>query len=147
MNSTTRKILLYWTPLVIWMGLIFYGSSLRPTDVEMAYLNVGLSRPWQLTVAHFAEFAVLAAFFYRLIVVLDRWHQKGTALAVLSGCISYAVFDEAHQALVPGRVPALFDVLSDVLGASVGLVLTDTAARWLSGRGWGHFLPVVRRTP
>ena len=129
------------------MGLIFYGSGLSPTEVEMIYLDVGLSRPWQLTVAHIGEFAVLAAFFYRLIVVLDRWHQKGTALAVLSGCIFYAVFDEAHQALVPGRVPSLFDVLSDVLGASAGLVLTDTAARWLRGRGWGHFLPVARTMP
>ena len=132
---------------MIWMGLIFYGSSLSPTEVEITYLNIGLPRPWQLTAAHIGEFAVLAAFMYRLIVVLDRWHQKGTALAVLAGCIFYAIFDEVHQALVPGRVPSLFDVLSDVLGASGGLVLTDAVARWVRGRGRGQFLPIARTIP
>ena len=37
-------------------------------------------------------------------------------------CVIYAVSDEVHQAFVPGRGPALKDVLIDSAGAFTGII-------------------------
>jgi len=60
--------------------------------------------------AHFTEYAVL----FWLLLQGPMAERPYLAFAV---CVSYALLDEGHQSLVPGRTPSLWDVALDSTGA------------------------------
>ena len=77
--------------------------------------------------AHFSEFAILGALImtsvkltfdkkYKLLIYLSA----ATALGV-----AYSVFDEIHQASVPGRAPMFTDVLIDSAGVLFGVAFVS----------------------
>lgn len=70
--------------------------------------------------AHFAIYAALGVCIYGT----ARQQQKvpATPLAIVLGAV-YAATDEFHQSFVPGRVPAVHDVLLDTCGAAAGCIL------------------------
>jgi VanZ family protein len=76
--------------------------------------------------AHAVEYAVLGVLIWRLVhssaaLASHRpaWHYRFTLmLAAL-----YAASDETHQIFVPGRQPAVTDVLLDTCGAALGLAV------------------------
>jgi VanZ family protein len=106
-----------WALTLAWMGVIFLLSA-QPHLPQAP-------EPWLDTLlkktAHALEYAILAA--------LARWALQaepvrrpgllGWLLAVL-----YAITDEVHQSVVPGRHPSGWDVLIDSAGA------------WLGAGGW-----------
>ena len=71
--------------------------------------------------AHFANYGVL---FW----ILLRGPMAGRPYAALMLCICYAFFDEAHQILVPGRTPSLFDVAVDSSGALFSRFLNEATS-------------------
>jgi len=102
-----------------WMALIFYLSAEPPRP----------GPAWASIVAHFIEYAVLAA--------LWTWalapYLGGRALAVsLVVAAVYAVTDEYHQSFVPGRDADPVDVAVDWAGAAIAVV---TVRAWLQARG------------
>ena len=106
-----------WIPPVLWMGLIFLGSSL-PGAAVSADLWVNFLA---YKAAHLFEYAVLA-------VLLARRNARGSisgswALSALGLSILYAMTDEFHQTFVPGRTGVWTDVVIDGLGAVAGLWL------------------------
>lgn len=95
-----------WLPVVVWAGLIFALSSVPGLDS-------GLSWDFALRkLAHGAEYALLGALLARAVAGLP---------ALWLG-IAYAVSDELHQSLVPGRAASLFDVGVDSVGVLVGIL-------------------------
>ena len=86
--------------------------------------------------AHMAEYAVLGAslcvlFFY----LSDIGIRKGASRLGMMGCalafsVVFAVTDEIHQAFVPGRGPAVKDVLIDTVGAAIGIALIYAVYRY-----------------
>ena len=108
-----------WLPVVAWAGLIFALSSIPD-------LGTGLGG-WDLVLrklAHAAEYAVLGA-------LLVRATQRA-GLAVTLGVV-YAVSDELHHALVPGRQGSPVDVAIDAVGVVCGVLLWQrTRARSLA---------------
>ena len=87
--------------------------------------------------AHMAEYAMLGMALCSLLFysadkgyIRMRARRQPAALA-LSGAFLYAVTDEIHQYFVPGRGPAVKDVLIDTAGAAIGIALIWCAARWL----------------
>jgi VanZ family protein len=70
--------------------------------------------------AHFANYGIL---FW----ILIHGPMAGRPYAALMLCVCYAFFDEAHQILVPGRTPSLFDVALDSSGALFGRFLNEAA--------------------
>jgi VanZ family protein len=58
---------------------------------------------------------------------------EGSILPAVILVVAYAVFDELHQARVPGRDASAFDALADFGGAVLGAVWV----RWLAARR-GH---------
>jgi VanZ family protein len=95
--------------VVAWAALIFALSSVPD-------LGTGLGG-WDLLLrklAHAAEYAVLGALLVR------ATGRSGLAFAL--GAL-YAVTDELHQHVVPGRVGAPLDVAIDTVGVAVGIVL------------------------
>jgi VanZ like family len=103
------RVLSAWLPVVAWAGLIFTLSSIPD-------LGTGLGG-WDLVLrklAHAAEFAVLGLLLVRALgrPLLSFW--LGAA---------YAVTDELHQSLVPGRLGSPLDVAIDAAGVAVGVAL------------------------
>ena len=104
-----------WLPVAAWAALIFAFSSAPD-------LGTGLGG-WDLVLrklAHAAEFAVLGALLVR------ATGRAGLAFAL--GTL-YAVSDELHQVLVPGRIGSPFDVAIDTVGVAFGVLIWQRVAR------------------
>jgi VanZ family protein len=108
-----------WVPALIWAALIFHVSSL-PAD--------RLPRLWRWEdadiILHGLEYLILGALLYRAFA-LSRPALGYALLALVSWGLAaaYALSDEYHQSFVPGREASLSDILADLLGAVVGVVL------------------------
>lgn len=119
-----------WVPPLAWMGAIFVLSA-QP-DLPHA------PGPWLDTlikkVGHAVVYGVLAWLLLRALVgdgaPSDRLRLVCAALAV-----AYGVSDELHQACVPGRHPAVTDVLIDGVGAVTAMALHR---RWTEVRARGR---------
>ena len=135
------RFLKYWLPAVVWLGVIFFGSTdlmsaehtsrilvpfllwLKPNiTIETVLLIQFLVRK----AAHLFEYAILA-------VVVWRAIYRGTNLKMKMSILSVSVWlaatlvaaaDEYHQSFVPSRGAAWGDVLVDSGGAifAVGIV-------------------------
>lgn len=126
---------LRYIPLLLWMGLIFWGSAtpnLRtvPLVQRLGLLPLGLDPEtlnlleWILRKgAHMAVFGILA--------LLAHWALSGTlpdqsarrhALLAFGIAVVYAITDEWHQTFVPTRCGAFTDVLIDSMGAALALL-------------------------
>lgn len=98
----------HWLPAIAWMCVMFAFSG-TPS------LGTGLGT-WDLVLrklAHASEYAILAMLLTRAL---------GDLTAFL-GAFAFAITDELHQALVPGRAARPLDVAIDVTGALLGLLL------------------------
>ena len=97
-------------PLAL-MALIFWSSSQS---------GGGDFPEWAHVVAHFAEYATLAALWLWALHPLIGGAAWPAAAAI---ALAYAVSDEIHQNFVPGRVSDPLDVLVDALGIGFALLL------------------------
>lgn len=106
--------LFYQFPAIYWLICIFIQSSI--SDLSTPDLGFNL----QDKLAHSIEFGIFAFLLRRFFVynVRKKWRLKWYELTLIVGA-SYAVFDEIHQAFVPGRSADIFDVLADVIGVLI----------------------------
>jgi VanZ family protein len=81
--------------------------------------------------AHVTEYAVLAILLWRAFRSVPNLHSKSLTVfgAVLLGCALFAASDEFHQTFVKSRTPSVRDVLLDVGGALLGLLIGASFAR------------------
>ena len=115
-----------WGPLVAYCALIFYLSSLP---------NV----PWA---AGYPDYLEHALEYLGLSIVTARALNGGlrsplptrTLVVALVLCVGYAILDEVHQKFVPNRFADVTDVLSDAVGAGLGLAGLRIG-RWFLVRG------------
>ncbi len=110
MTKTVKTILLYWIPAIIWMGVIFYLSSLPDLKTNLGIWDTVLRK-----CAHGFEFAIL------LLLVWRAFRQsslsfKGTIGFAFVFSFLYAISDELHQMFVAKRVGSPLDVGIDTLG-------------------------------
>jgi VanZ family protein len=130
----------YWLPLLIWLGVIFVGSTnLMSAEHTSRYivplllwLKPGMSPRtiWIILMvtrkcAHVTEYAILALLLWRALRRVPVFNAKMSILlgAVLLGCAAFAASDEFHQTFIKSRTPSVRDVLLDVAGALVGLLI------------------------
>jgi VanZ family protein len=114
-----------WLPVVVWGVVIFLMSTSTFSAVNTSAIiepmlrwlfplvskeTVGVLHALVRKSAHFTEYAVL---FWLLL----RGPLKGRPYSALTVCVLYALLDEGHQILVPGRTPSLYDVALDSTGA------------------------------
>ena len=126
-----RRFLKYWLPLLIWLGVMFVGSTSlmssehtsRHIAPSLLWLNPGMSPDtmWIILVvvrkcAHVTEYAILAFLLWRALRSFPALRTKATMCfgAVLLGCALFAMSDEFHQTFVKSRTPSVRDVFLDV---------------------------------
>ena len=141
-----KFFLKYWLPLLIWIGVIFVGStSVMSAEHTSRYivpfllwLKPGMSPGaiWTVLVvarkcAHVTEYAVLALLLWRALRNVPVLRTKTLMVfgAVLLGCALFAASDEFHQTFVKSRTPSVRDVVLDVTGALLGLLIGASFAR------------------
>jgi VanZ family protein len=117
-RPTTRlnlRAVAAWLPVVAWAGLIFaFSAQSSLTFIPDQPLDVG-------KLGHMVIFGVLALLLWRalaLTTTLRRPWVLALALAAL-----YAITDELHQSVVPGRDPSLRDVGIDAAGALIAVAI------------------------
>ena len=99
---------IYWLTVVIWMGMIFYLSSMSlggsPGEMPSWIMHVGV-------------YLILG------LLVGISLEVKNYYLIGLVICVLYGLSDEIHQMFVVGRVFSLYDVFWDGIGSLIGLVI------------------------
>lgn len=131
-----KKIIriVYFILIVIWALLIFYmshqqgesSSSLSRTITAIFFKSeemINLVEPYVRKLAHLSEYAVGGILFMGLFLTYE-WSEKKQMLISIALGIWYAIFDEIHQLLVPGRSGRVIDVVIDSLGICLGVVVT-----------------------
>jgi VanZ family protein len=141
-----RRFFKYWLPLLIWLGVIFIGSTNVMSSEQtsrfivpfLLWLKPGMAPHtiWVILVvmrkcAHVGEYTVLALLLWRALrcgTTLSMGMPALCAVALL-GCAVFAASDEFHQTFVKSRTPSVRDVLLDVAGALLGLLIGASFAR------------------
>jgi VanZ family protein len=80
--------------------------------------------------AHFTEYFILSLLILRGIRAKRRELRLSWALITILIVAAYASLDEFHQAFVPGRTPAVTDVLLDTAGGVAAQIGVALFAAW-----------------
>ena len=101
---------LSWLPVLVWMGLIFYGSSRQRIKVaDQFWLNFLFFKS-----LHLLEYGILFLLWH-----LPFYNQPYRSRLAAFLAIGYGISDEIHQTLVPTREGRLRDVFIDALGVVI----------------------------
>ena len=126
--SPARLASLVLPPLLL-MGLIFFLSAQTSDQVDRAWWDVVLRK-----LAHFTEYAVLTALWWRALRGLGVRFTVALAGAIAIS-LAYAASDEFHQTFVDGRQGTPVDVLIDFAGmATAATVIALTRLRAAADR-------------
>ncbi|MGH2987931.1 MAG: VanZ family protein [Solirubrobacterales bacterium] len=94
------------------MAVIFYLSAQEAVGPDLP--------AWTRVVAHFGEYALLAALWVWALAPLLGRRALLVAAAI---AFAYALSDEYHQSLVEGRDADPLDVLADAAGIAAAVIL------------------------
>jgi len=137
-------------PVIIWMGLIFAGSSdmlsaahtsrflvpfLLWLDPAMSYQTIAAIHIAFRKLGHVTEYAILAALLWRGLRVTFGALSRTTIAActiIVAGC--FAATDEFHQSFVPTRTATIHDVFIDCLGIAIATAICLMFARARAAR-------------
>ena len=118
--------------IILWTCLIFLFSSQDGGEssgfsrkfVEFFIKDpevVDKIEPYVRKLAHFSEYGLGGVLFVSLFSTYTWTDRRKIATSILLG-VWYAIMDEIHQVMVPGRSGALKDVYIDSLGIITGVI-------------------------
>lgn len=119
----TRKLIVAWAPVAVWMGVIFAVSSRS----SLPRLSDPIADTFLKKGGHIAEYAILAGLCRR--AIHQTANTRYPTILAFAVTVLYAISDEWHQSFVPGRNSQSTDALIDASGALISL-----AALYLWGR-------------
>jgi VanZ family protein len=136
-----RRFLKYWLPLLIWLGVIFIGSTdlmsaphtsrfivpfLRWLSPHISWAAINRIHTAIRKLGHVCEYAILALLLWRALYSGRTLRTKISILfgVVLLACAVFAASDEFHQSFVTSRTPSGRDVLLDSAGAFLGALIS-----------------------
>lgn len=141
-----RRFLKNWVPVLVWVCVIFFGS----TDLMSAehtsrfivpflrWLKPDISAETLAAIhfilrkaAHVGEYAVLGLLLLRAATLMTDFERSISILwvNVLVACVFVAVTDEFHQAFVTSRSASATDIIVDSVGSILGLLIGAAFAR------------------
>ena len=141
-----QRFFKYWLPVLIWLGLIFIGSTdlmsaehtsrflvpfLRWLDPRISLAAIDAIQLIIRKLGHVVEYAILAALLWRAVRGGTNLCAKMSILfmAVWFACAIFAASDEFHQSFVPSRTAVPWDVMIDSGGAIFGLLISRSFTR------------------
>ena len=133
-----KNFLKHWLPVLIWLGVIFLGSTdmlsaehtsrflvpfLRWIDPQISFATLNAIQLGIRKLGHLTEYAILAMLLWRALRSGTRWQMKMSILFLVAALASaiFAASDEFHQSFVPSRTASPTDVMIDICGTLIGL--------------------------
>lgn len=115
--------------LAAWIVAMLVVSSVP--DIPTLRINTGRNHIRIDYLVHFLEYAILA--FVAYLAFSGKDFNAGTRMfiAVTTGLVIFAIADEYHQKLIPGRTFNLKDLFSNVAGIVFSLVFCVSTFRKL----------------
>jgi VanZ family protein len=110
-----RKFAKWWLPVIVWMGVIFIGSSIG----SLPSVGGETSDAIVHRVAHVIEYAIFGALMLRA-VSKERPIRKHEVIMTVISATVYGATDEIHQRFTPGRSSEASAVLFDAVGGLLG---------------------------
>jgi len=107
---------------LLWAALLYYLSD-QPAVVEIQAFE------YQDKVLHLFAYGVLGMLIMGALRAGSNGYRVSQLLLVTVLAGLYGLLDEYHQSFVPGRDPALGDVVADVAGGLLGALLVYMLAR------------------
>jgi len=126
-----------WLPTILWLTTIFVLSTSAFSAASTSRIivpllhflfpgasvaTIGMLHGLIRKAAHFTNYGIL----FWILISGPLARRPYTALTL---CVCYAFLDEAHQILVPGRTPSLYDVALDSSGALFSRFLNAATSR------------------
>lgn len=112
-----KKFVSLWIPPILWGLFIFSFSSVTTPRVSDVH--------WQDFVvkklAHLIEYGMFAILIFRGLRGENVESRRAFTYTFLA-CLTYAITDEYHQSMTPGREPTLRDVGIDAVGSFTALL-------------------------
>lgn len=139
-----NKKIMSWTLLISWMCFIFFMShqpgnvSSNQSDLVLkifSFIGIELNDYFGEVAtfivrktAHFSEYFIL----YLLSYNVFRYYVKNKKYSIylILFVALYAISDEFHQAFIPGRGPAIRDVLIDTSGGVFAYITMNLFAKF-----------------
>ena len=128
-----KRLVLAWTLLILWMLFIFIMSSFNGvmssnqsgSIATLIYNIFNISDTEKVSFivrkcAHVSEFFILGIVVINLV---NKYNVKHIYFISFIICVLYSSSDEFHQLFVPGRSGQVTDVLIDLIGVVLGLLL------------------------
>ncbi|RME55102.1 hypothetical protein D6777_01590 [Candidatus Woesearchaeota archaeon] len=101
-----KHFIRYWLPLILYLCLIFYLSSLpQPTNSGLI-----VTFSYQDKLFHIIEYSILSILIFRTNL------NKGRSFILSS---VFGILDEIHQSFVPSRYFSLLDIAANIIGSLV----------------------------
>jgi VanZ family protein len=135
----------YWWPAILWAVVIFTFSTGAFTSENTCRVIIPALR-WMFPhamaetlalihhvirkSAHFTEYFIFSLLLLHALRAGRRDFGLHWALIVILIVAGYAALDEFHQSFVPGRGPAVSDVLLDTTGGAAAQLLVALAVLW-----------------
>lgn len=125
MNARTRVRVLLWAPVALLLGYEFFLSAQSPSGLP------GFG-PWfwqKDKVEHAFYFFVTGVLAVRAARAGEGWGRTKTAVFLLLAAVLWGCSDEIHQSYTPGRDVEIGDVLADVAGVALAVVVGERLLR------------------
>jgi VanZ family protein len=137
-----RRFLKTWLPVMVWVGVIFLGSTdlmsaehtsrfivpfLRWLKPDISVETLSSIHFIVRKCTHVGEYAILALLLLRAAILMTNSKRSIPILylSVLSVSLIVAATDEFHQTFVGSRGASLQDIMIDGTGAVLGLVIAS----------------------
>ena len=116
---------------IVWMALIYWLSDKPASDYEAASEATSWL-PLASTITHVGLYFTLSVFVLRTLVLLRPVSIGLIAYSTVFVALVYGILDEIHQSNVEGRRSEAVDVVADVFGAVLVVVLWFLFKRYRS---------------
>jgi VanZ family protein len=111
-----NKFLKFWLPLYLYAGIIFYFSSIPK-------LLPQISIPYFDKFLHLIEYAIFGILAARAFKNSPRpTLQKNFQILAILAAVAYGASDEFHQFFVSCRSCDVFDLITDLIGGTIGAI-------------------------
>jgi len=119
-KKTLAIFVVYYLPVFLWMGLIFYLSSIPGLKSGSGSISTEI---FLRKSAHMIEYLVLSFLVGRLSFYCWGLSLKKSVFLSFVFCFLYAISDEFHQFFVENRAGKALDVFIDSMGILIGIIL------------------------
>lgn len=114
----SKKIIYYHLPFWLWTIALYTGTSLPGSSITLPDFQ------FSDKVAHFVAYAGVGFLLRRLVPYLraEFWKKSYTNISLIIG-VFMGIFDELHQIFIPGRDASFGDLLADIIGVVLGILI------------------------